>query len=96
MNKAYSGKLLREKPFANFAVLWLSAKVFAAKVLGLGAFQCSKSEQSASFLRENRIFNQLAKVFSLESFLLYGALYQFMCTCYVLHVQLYVRRFTSI
>ena len=27
----YSGKLSREKTFANFAILWLSAKVFPLK-----------------------------------------------------------------
>ena len=28
---SYSGKLLREKTFVNFTVLWLVAKVFSAK-----------------------------------------------------------------
>ena len=40
----YSGKLLREKTFANFTVLWLFAKVFSAKfggVASLGAAQVS-------------------------------------------------------
>ena len=31
----YSRKLSREKTFANFAVLWLFAKVFSAKFGGL-------------------------------------------------------------
>ena len=29
----YSGQLLREKTFANFAVLWLFAKVFTMKIV---------------------------------------------------------------
>ena len=35
-NVPYSGKLSREKTFADFAVLELSAKVFSAKFLGRG------------------------------------------------------------
>ena len=34
----YSGKLLREKTFTNFADLWLSAKVFYAKFGGVASF----------------------------------------------------------
>ena len=40
----YSGKLSREKTFANFLVLWLFAKVFSAKfgvVAPFGAAQAS-------------------------------------------------------
>ena len=61
----YSGKLSREKTFTNFAVLWLFVKVFSMK---LGAWDSWRgtSEQS------DRIFHQSAKVFSLESFPLYG------------------------
>ena len=42
---------------------------FSLQTLGRGILW---REQSTSFLRENRIFNQSAKVFSLESFPLYG------------------------
>ena len=31
----YTGKLSREKTLANFAVLWLFAKVFSAKIVFL-------------------------------------------------------------
>ena len=34
----YSGKLLREKTFVNFVVLWLFAKVFAVKSRDLVSF----------------------------------------------------------
>ena len=44
----------------NFAVLWLFVKVFSAKFLGVLSFWHGKSEQSV-------------KVFSLESFPLYGS-----------------------
>ena len=68
----YSGKLSREKTFANFAVLWLFAKVFFAKFGGVAPLVLQKRAIHESFLRENRIFHQFAKVFSLESFPLYG------------------------
>ena len=59
---SYSRKILREKPFTNFVVLWLFTKVFFffffAK-LGHGILLYAKS-------------GQFAKVFSLESFQLYG------------------------
>ena len=55
----YSRKLLREKPFTNFVVLWLFAKVFFFAKLGHGILWYAKS-------------GQFAKVFSLESFQLYG------------------------
>ena len=41
----YSGKLLREKTFVNFAVLWQSTKVFSAKIVfftNLRKFSLSK------------------------------------------------------
>ena len=44
----YSGKLLREKTFANFAVLWLFAKFFSAKfgdVVFFGAAQASNPQK---------------------------------------------------
>ena len=34
----YSGKLSREKTFANFTVLWLFAKVFSVKFGGMASF----------------------------------------------------------
>ena len=48
----YSGKLSREKTFANFAVLWIFVKVFSAKfgdVVSFGAAQARRK-----FSRENR------------------------------------------
>ena len=60
----YSGTLSREKTFADFAVLWLFAKILSAKFGGV----------SILARHENRIFYQFAKVFSLESFPLYGML----------------------
>ena len=61
----YSGKLSREKTFVNFAVLWLFAQVFSAK---FGSMAQQKQTICESFLCENRIFHQFAKVFSLKSF----------------------------
>ena len=62
-----SGKLLREKTFADFRVLWLFAKVFSTKFGGMLSLVWHKQA-----IRENCIFHQFAKVFSLESFQLYG------------------------
>ena len=56
----YSGKLSREKTFANFVVLWLFLKIFS-EIWERSILWHSKSEQSA-------------KVFSLKSFPLYGTL----------------------
>ena len=68
----YSGKLSREKTFANFVVLWLLAKVFSVKFGAWHSLARHKQAIHESFLCENRIFFQSAKVFSLESFPLYG------------------------
>jgi len=38
----YSGKLSREKTFANFTVLWLYAKVFSTKFGGVASFALQK------------------------------------------------------
>ena len=75
----YSGKLLREKTFANFAVLWQYTKVFFRKIWGHGILW-QKQAIHKSFLRENCIFHQFAKVFSLESLPLYGSLLQLSTT----------------
>ena len=80
----YSGNLLREKSFANFPVLWLFAKGFSAKFWGMASIGVAKASNpqkfslrksyfspiSNSFLCESCSFHQLAKVFSLETFLL--------------------------
>ena len=55
--------------FVNFAVLWLFAKVFSTKFGGMASFGVA---QMSNLHRGNHIFHQSAKVFSLESFLLYG------------------------
>ena len=67
----YSEKLSREKTFVNFAVLWLFAQIFSAKFGGVAPLVLQKRAIRESFLRENHIFNQFAKVFCLKSFLLY-------------------------
>ena len=66
----YSGKLSGEKTFMNFAVLWLYTKVFSAKFGAWHPLAQQKRAIHESFLCENCIFHQ--KVFSLESFPLYG------------------------
>ena len=57
----YSGKFSSEKTFVHFAVLWLFAK--------LGAWHPLVWQKRAirkSFLRENCLFHQFVKVFSLK------------------------------
>ena len=68
----YSGKLLREKTFANSVVLWLFTKVFFAKFGGVASLAVAKESNPRKFFR---IFNQFAKVFSLKSFPLYSILH---------------------
>ena len=63
----YSGKLSREKTFANFTVLWLYAKVFSAK---FGAWHLLAWEKRAirkCFLREN-FFSPICKSFLSRKF----------------------------
>ena len=57
----YSRKLLREKTFANFTVLWLFAKVFPRN---LGAWHSLAQQKWAireNFLSKNRFFSNLWK-----------------------------------
>ena len=55
----YSEKLLREKTFANFAVLWLYAKVFSVKFGVWRPLAWQKRAIRESFLRKDRIFTNL-------------------------------------
>ena len=54
----YSRKLLREKTFVNFVVLWVYV------YLGLGVLWCSKSEQSAKVFSMKFIFFTNSRKFS--------------------------------
>ena len=68
----YSGKLSREKTFANFTVCGNLRKF---SLQNLGAWRPLARQKwviRESFLCENHIFHQSAKVFSLESFPLYN------------------------
>ena len=55
----------------NFNVLWLLMKNFSTKFGGVASFG-STSEQHTKVSQRKFIFKQFAKVFSLESFPLYG------------------------
>ena len=72
---------MREKTFANFAVLFresfVSRKFSQQNLEAWHPFAWQMRAIRKSFLRENRIFHQSAKVFSLESFPLYGMLHSF-------------------
>ena len=54
-----SGKPLREKTFANFAVLWLYVKVFSARFGAWCPLALHKQPIRKSFLHENHIFANL-------------------------------------
>ena len=69
----YSGKLLREKTFANSEVLQLSGKVFSMKFGDTVSFG-GTSEQSTEVFFGKIFFHQFTKVFFLESFLLFSTL----------------------
>ena len=63
-----STKLLREKTFTNFTVLWLYAKVFSTKFWDVPSFGAAKASNPWKLLLKYCISHKLAKVFSLESF----------------------------
>ena len=54
----------RRLTFANFAVLWLFAKVFSAKFGGVAFLAQPKQAIRESFLHKNHIFHQFAQVSS--------------------------------
>ena len=70
----YSGKLSREKTFANFEVLGLSVKVFSMIIDGYTHTLVVVPNNPRKFSLRISYFHQFAKVFSLESFPLYGML----------------------
>ena len=67
INYCKEGKLLREKTFADFKVLWLFAKVFSTKFGGM-----------ASFGGTSEHFPKLFLSFLLQSFPLYSIYLQFL------------------
>ena len=48
-NIPYSGKLSREKTFANFMVLWLFAKFFSTKSGGVASFGMAQASNPRKF-----------------------------------------------
>ena len=56
----YSGKLLREKTFANFTDLWLFTQVFSAKFGGVAPFGVAQASYPQKFSLWNCIFQQFA------------------------------------
>ena len=45
----YSEKLLREKTFTNFTVLWLCMKVFSVKFAAMASFGVAKTSNPRRF-----------------------------------------------
>ena len=67
----YSRKLLREKTFVNFEVLWLFTKVFFAKFGGVASI-VAQVNNSQKFSPWKSYFPPIFEIFSLKSFVLYG------------------------
>ena len=59
----YSGKLLREKTCANFAVLWLFAKVFSTKFGGVVFFGMAKASNPRMFSLRKSHFSPTSETF---------------------------------
>ena len=84
----YSGKLSREKTFANFMVMWHFTKVFSAKFGAVGSFGLAKASNPRKFSPRKSIFHQFVKVFSFESFPRYSTLYNGV-PCIVSYINVY-------
>ena len=63
----YSGKLSRISQFCDYL-----QKFSLQNLWGVASFGAAKASIRESFLRKKSYFHQFVKVFSLESFLLYG------------------------
>ena len=73
----YSGKLLREKTFMDFAVSWLFAKFG-------GVVSMAQASNPRKFLHENRIFTNSQK-FSLSKFSRFAVVTDVNCDIRILH-----------
>ena len=60
----YSGKLSREKTFANFVVVWLFVKVFSAKFWGMVSFGAAKVSNPRKFFSMKIVFFTNSQKFS--------------------------------
>ena len=60
----YSGKLLREKTFTNFAVLWLFVKVFSVEFGGVVSFGTAKGSNPQKFSPQKIVFFTNSRKFS--------------------------------
>ena len=74
----YSGKLLREKTFANFEVLWLFAKVFSAQFGGCGVFwwhqRAIRKNVCESFLPQKFLAVRYLGVYDVICYVVYHSL----------------------
>ena len=69
----YSGKLLREKNFdRKFRGFVAIHESFLHEIGGMASFSGDTSEQSTKVFSAKFYFHQIAKVFSLDCFPLYG------------------------
>ena len=68
----YSGKLSREKTFHKFCSFVAIRESFLHEIWGVASFGTAKASNPRKFSPRKSYFHQFAKVFSLESFPLYG------------------------
>ena len=59
----YSGKLSREKTFANFVVLWLFATVFSVKFGSVASFGAAKASNLRKFSQQKLYFSLIRESF---------------------------------
>ena len=64
----YSGKLLREKTFANFTVLWLFVKVFSVKFGGMASVGTAKGSNLPKFSPRKSYFSPICDSFRPQKF----------------------------
>ena len=60
----YSGKLSREKTFANFTVFWLFAKVFSTKFGGVVSLSMARVSNPRKFCPQKSYFSPICEKFS--------------------------------
>ena len=72
----YSGKLSREKTFADFAVLWLFANVFSAKFGGVVSFGAAKVSNPRKFSPQKSYFSPIRESFLPPNFVIIWAAIQ--------------------
>ena len=75
----YSGKLSREKTFANFTVLWRFAKVFSAEFGGVASFGAAETSNPRKFSPGKLYFSPICESFLPQKFFAIRYAVKFYC-----------------